>query len=149
MKESMNQLQITALAREYAEWMIKDAKCEDMPNCLKKTMLASNTESAEEVIRWLLSRYNLVKKSAYDLGKQTETIKQVKDAEDTVIAGWVARNENNLLNAYSKKPIRQAFGDCLGWFGNIVMLLDESLFPDLTWDDEPQEVKIIIKKKKK
>lgn len=188
MKESMKQLQITALAREYAEWMIKDAKCENLPNCLKKAMLASNTEYVEEVIRWLLSRYNLVEKSAYAFGREKEAItqqeiekaakefaereceigqvdrdalykgyyhgmkdslgKQEKDAEETVIPGWVARNENGVLTAYNNKPIRQAFGDCLGWFGHLVMVLDESLFPDLTWNDDPQEVKIIIKKKK-
>ena len=75
--------------------------------------------------------------------------KQEKDAEESVIQGWVARNENGVLIAYNKKPIRQAFGDCLGWFGHLVMLLDESLFLDITWDSDPLPVDIIIKRKKK
>ncbi len=200
MKESMNQLQITALSRVYAEWMIKDAKCEDLPNCLKKTLLASNTEYAEEVIRWLLSRYNLVEKSAYDLGKQKETItqeeieneavdyafgenkkrpdarpdtapeyacedlidafkvganfalgKQEKDA-DTVIQGWLVRDKDGTLNLFygSDKPIKR--GQDEYWSvvaGAVFEYLPIEMFPDLTWDDDPQEVKIIIKKKKK
>lgn len=201
----MNQLQITALSRVYAEWMIKDAKCEDLPNCLKKTLLASNTEYAEEVIRWLLSRYNLVEKSAYDLGKQKETItqeeieneavdyafgenkkrpdarpdtapeyacedlidafkvganfalgKQEKDA-DTVIQGWVCRDKkDNALNLHAEKPYRAQSGydvyDEPDWWESdcaSFLPLDKSLFPDLIWSDEPLEVEIILKRKKK
>ncbi len=58
----MTEVQIAILAREYAEWMIKDAKAEDLPNCLKRTMLASNTEYAGEVFHWLLNRYYIVEK---------------------------------------------------------------------------------------
>lgn len=58
----MTEVQIAILAREYAEWMIKDAKVEDLPNCLKRTMLVSNTEYAGEVFHWLLNRYYIVEK---------------------------------------------------------------------------------------
>lgn len=69
-------------------------------------------------------------------------------AEDTVIQGWVCR-DNNSLNAQvliGDKPKRTGFNywenksaDCI--------TLPKDLFPDLTWDDEPQECEIIIKRK--
>lgn len=55
--------QITALAREYAEEMIKGKPTEELPNCLKNSMLAMNTEHLAEIFQWLLRRYCLVEKS--------------------------------------------------------------------------------------
>lgn len=65
---------------------------------------------------------------------------------DTVIQGWVARNEDGELYIYSKKPNRTQW---LRWAegSNFLPLLPD-LFPDLTWEDDPQEVEIIIKRKK-
>lgn len=83
---------------------------------------------------------------AYALGKQD------KDA-DTVIQGWVARDDGKRwyerelhLFTCNKPERRKLMGD---WIGRPSLTLDSSLFPDLTWDDEPLEVEIIIKRKKK
>lgn len=59
--------QITALAREYAEEMIKGKPSEELPNCLKNSMLAMNTEYIAEIFQWLTRRYCIVEKSK--LGK--------------------------------------------------------------------------------
>lgn len=58
----MNNDQITALAREYAEETVK--KDEDMSNCLPNEYVRLFADAAEEVIRFLLRRYCLVKKDA-------------------------------------------------------------------------------------
>lgn len=58
----MNESEIIALAREYAEEMIKGKPSEKLPNCLKNSMLEMNTEYVAEVFQWLLRRYCLVKK---------------------------------------------------------------------------------------
>lgn len=86
---------------------------------------------------------------AYQLGKQG------KDA-DTVIAGWVARNRYNELYLYTKKPHRINCGIVFGehtdaWGSDDLSFfpLDKELFPDITWDNEPEPVEIIIKRKKK
>mgnify|MGYP000277718436 CR=1 FL=1 len=75
-----------------------------------------------------------------------------KDAE-TVIQGWVARDEVAIRPAlYTSKPLRQKKGFENGYWSygmQIGLSLDPSLFPDLTWSDEPQECEIIIKRKKK
>lgn len=75
-----------------------------------------------------------------------------KDA-DTVIQGWVARNNdgpNDLgLKVYTVKPDRKKNRNGWNGHGEMSYLIDCRLFPDLTWDDEPQEVEIIIKRKKK
>lgn len=70
------------------------------------------------------------------------------DAEDTVICGWVARDNNGKLYIYSDKPERYNKG--LRWvMGYAFLPLSSDLFPDLTWEDDPIEVEIIIKRKKK
>ena len=58
----MTDQEITSLAREYAEEMIKGKPSEELPNCLKNSMLAMNTEYIAEVFQWLLRRYCLVEK---------------------------------------------------------------------------------------
>lgn len=87
--------------------------------------------------------------SAYALGKHQ------KDAE-TVIQGWVCRDKkDNALNLHLKEPYRTYSNfsivdktdlwesDCASF-----LPLDNSLFPDLTWESDPQECEIIIKRKK-
>lgn len=59
----MTQDQITALAREYAEEMIKDRPSEELPNCLRNSMLAMNTEYIAKIFQWLTRRFCLVEKS--------------------------------------------------------------------------------------
>lgn len=59
----MTPKEITALAREYAEEMIKDRPSEGLPNCLKNSMLTMNTEYIAEIFQWLTRRYCLVEKS--------------------------------------------------------------------------------------
>ena len=55
---------------------------------------------------------------------------------------WVARDWCGLLYAYSDKPIRGTVRK--EWKSDEVPLsIDDSLFPDLTWEDEPLEVMLI------
>lgn len=78
---------------------------------------------------------------AYTLGKQD------KDAY-AVIQGWVARDMNDNLYVYCHKPKRNLM-ECL-WEGEIVNIpIYNDTFPELTWESEPQECEIIIKRKKK
>lgn len=167
----MTDEQITALAREYAE--------ELYPNLSDKIISLRTQEirNAERLIRFLLRRYALVEKSklkeAYKdaqkdqhnserdfaltiAGRNRSAVlidlfpdlgKQEKDA-DTVIQGWVARDATNDLYIYDTKPGRI---DCYKAWDNtgFSLPINDSLFPDLTWSDEPQEVEIIIKRKKK
>lgn len=82
--------------------------------------------------------------------------KQEKDAE-TVIQGWVCRDKkDNALNLHAEEPYRTYShyntDDKPDWWESdcaSFLPLDNSLFPNLTWDDEPIEVEIIIKRKKK
>ena len=74
-------------------------------------------------------------------------------SEDTVISGWVCRDKvrnepfTSDLFIVLEKPTRvEEWGkwcDC----GDYIEL-DSNLFPDLTWDSDPEEVEIIIKRKK-
>lgn len=72
------------------------------------------------------------------------------DSEDTVIQGWVARDEDGSLHLFTESPTLE-FSNVRKehwWYSESSVKLDPSLFPDLTWSDEPQECEIIIKRKK-
>lgn len=85
---------------------------------------------------------------AFESGANLFLGKQEKDAEDTVISGWMARDKNGALFMYKDKPSR--ISPQTIWHGELVIdaELDISLFPNLTWDSDPIEVELIIKRKK-
>ena len=63
--------------------------------------------------------------------------------EDVVIEGWISRDKNNSLCLYPKKPYR--FEDRYWWFPEDEYIgLPREYFSKLTWENEPQKVKIII-----
>lgn len=54
---------------------------------------------------------------------------------------WVARDNNGELYLYNEKP--EYYNDSKVWFAcGICAKLDNNLFPDLTWEDEPLEVEL-------
>lgn len=97
------------------------------------------------------SAFNFAFDRAYVLGKQE------KDAEDTVISGWVAIDEVfNECFLHTEKPIQKAqpIADA-GDYNTVwdskgkTYLLDTGLFPYMDSDSDPIEVELIIKRKKK
>lgn len=74
-----------------------------------------------------------------------------EDEEGTVISGWVARDEDaDCPRLYNHKPFRkkEGFKDGLWSYGlEIGLRLDPSLFPDITWESDPEPVEITIKRK--
>lgn len=98
----------------------------------------------------------------FALGKHSQKIfdnalgKQEKDAEDTVIQGWVAIDEvYGQCFLHTEKPIQKAqpIADT-GDYNTVwdskgkTYLLDAGLFSDMDSDSEPQQCEIIIKRKK-
>lgn len=82
------------------------------------------------------------------LGKQ-ESMQETK--QETVIQGWVARDKTGLLNFFygGSVPYRnENDGDWNTLCGRVLEWLPKELFPDLTWESEPIEVELIIKRKK-
>lgn len=85
---------------------------------------------------------------AYALGKQE------KDA-DTVIQGWVARDQDGYISLFKDKPTRDTCDkdDIPYGFWDEAnsnhLELPITSFPDLTWESDPEPVEIIIKRKKK
>ena len=88
---------------------------------------------------------------AYALGKQ-ETKQEIKQEtkQETVISGWVARDSNESLYLFCLKPERVRYlGSSDGvWMSRTIEKLDPALFPDLSWESDPIEVELIIKRKK-
>lgn len=58
------------------------------------------------------------------------------------IRGWVARAVDDVLYLYAEKPHRIYNS----WYGPIIIELDSSLFPGISYCSEPQLVEITIKK---
>lgn len=76
------------------------------------------------------------------------------DAEDIVISGWLCRDKvinepftSDLFLAFDEPTRIEEWGKW-GDMGDYIEL-DTSLFPDLTWESDPEEAEIIIKRKKK
>ena len=60
------------------------------------------------------------------------------------IKGWVARDKSmDLFFYYIDKPERKI--DCWGQEG-LTTILDPNMFPEITWESEPIEVELIIRK---
>lgn len=71
---------------------------------------------------------------------------------DTVIQGWVARDEDGALCIYEYKPKRvyDTWAHENVWIGEILLSnVHTKPFFNLTWESDPQEVEITIKRKKK
>lgn len=98
--------------------------------------------------------FDFAYRHAYNLGKQFGNSEQV-DA-DTMIQGWVAIDEAyNECYLHTNKPTHEDrpiadTGDYESHWRSEgqTYLLDADLFPDMDGDSEPQECKIIIKRKK-
>lgn len=61
---------------------------------------------------------------------------------------WVARDKGGSLYAYDSKPIKEESEWVKASDDKEYYCIDESLFPEVKWEDpEPTEVEIIIKKK--
>lgn len=115
-------------------------------------------ENLDGEVQWQpVSRYDVFCAAfdrAYALGKQEtkQEIKQETDAEDTVISGWVCRDEDGSLTLFygSDKPSKKENDDY--WsavFGNTLEYLPQEMFPDVKWEDvEPTKIELIIKRKK-
>lgn len=58
---------------------------------------------------------------------------------------WIARDKDGTLSLYRDKPVRAGI-EPYRWWGDEVdgFDLDSSLFPNLTWEDEPIEVDLTI-----
>lgn len=74
-----------------------------------------------------------------------EALKEIESLPK--IKGWVARDECGLL-FYRKKPYRYDGIFYSHWTdeSSSEIPLDDNLFPELTWEDEPVEVELIIRK---
>lgn len=126
-KETVTQEEIEKAAKEYAETAYYPAPDYNW------------YESDDEQMRECLS-------DTFRTGANFTLGKQEKEA-DTVIQGWVARDECGDLYMYICKP--KKISNLGYWDGDVVDVApSNNLFPDLTWESEPQEVEIIIKRKK-
>ena len=74
----------------------------------------------------------------------------IEDVEEAMIQGWVARDMNgDLVCCAGSKPYKEE--NIPFWkvdFRNFIECIPNDLFPELTWESEPEEVELIIKRKK-
>lgn len=73
--------QITALAREYAEWITDVPKANELPNCLMNEAHTLIAENAECMLQWLLRRFCLVEKSK--VAKEYKAVAEAVEAYRT------------------------------------------------------------------
>lgn len=74
--------------------------------------------------------------------------KEKEEQKECSIGGWIVRDEDGDLTVFSDKPIRETFSDGISfWCGEEPRGLNPSLFPQITWESEPQECKITLRLK--
>lgn len=69
---------------------------------------------------------------------------------------WIARDKDRQLTLFTNKPYRctdvgldnESWGVVLMDEFTDTMILNPNLFPNLTWEDEPIEVELALKKKR-
>ena len=84
----------------------------------------------------------------FALGKQEMKQESKQESkQETVISGWVARDKSGYLVLHYKKPHR-TFGNAKWYSAQSQKSLPRDSFSDLTWDSDPIEVELIIKRKK-
>jgi hypothetical protein len=60
---------------------------------------------------------------------------------------WIARDKNGELVMFTEKPIRQECGGIGRWdtfSPDGAVVIGKELFPDVTWDTEPKEIKMTL-----
>lgn len=63
---------------------------------------------------------------------------------------WIARNQDGSLWLHEEKPSLVYDDELRGWYyecGSFLDFYDESLFPEVTFENSPVEVELVIKKK--
>lgn len=71
-----------------------------------------------------------------------------EEQKECSINGWVTRDEDGDLTVFSDKPIRETFSDGINfWCGEEPRGLDPSLFPQITWENEPVECEMTLRLK--
>lgn len=116
----------------------------------KKKMLAELFKTKKALVNYENAIFDYTFDRAFALGKEAAQLlnnpKQL-NAEETVISGWVARDKSGYLVLHYKKPHR-TLGNAKWYSAQSQKSLPRDSFPDLTWDDDPEPVEIIIKRKK-
>ena len=131
-KESITQDEIEKAAEEYAE--------KEMEN-------VSSWEWDSEYVQGLIE-YAWYEGANFALGKQEMKQESKQESkQETVISGWVARDKSGYLVLHYKKPHR-TFGNAKWYSAQSQKSLPRDSFSDLTWDSDPIEVELIIKRKK-
>ena len=62
---------------------------------------------------------------------------------------WVARNEDNSLHIHNVKPglIYDDYTKQWAYEGDASMEIDEDLYPEITFENSPQEVELKLREK--
>lgn len=59
---------------------------------------------------------------------------------------WIARDKNGNLGLYREKPVWIKKGAIYDWFGLFGCCIWDDKFSEVTFENSPQEVELVIKK---
>lgn len=102
----------------------------------KKAKSMQLSDVKQKIDAWMDSH---TEEEVYECLKKYGAVEDV----DTVIQGWVARDYDGDVFLYQNEPDRNE----IAWNGYMMHSLPIDSFPDLTWDSDPIEVELIIKRK--
>lgn len=111
---------------------------------LEHSTVWHNKMKAQDYMSYDSSYKTCVNKALSILSAKEEEEEQ----KECSISVWVARDEDGGLAFFSYKPKRETFSDGRSfWLGEESRRLDPSLFPQITWESDPQECEMILRLK--
>lgn len=107
--------------------------------------VTSNFLKREQKAEQMTKEENLAMlRMEYEKGVADEKMKQEQDI--CTIVGWVARNSDEDAYFFNEKPTRSTSGQYWLPFHEY-LFIGRTAFPSLTWDNNPIEVELTIKRK--
>lgn len=127
---------------------IEEKALEAYPESFAWSRCDENSETYTEIdgdgIKWLKVDRNKTYREGY-----IKAIKDIKSLPKTI--GWIAKEKDGTISFFNKKPQRfiDENNNCTGWYsenGCETAINFDSDIPELTWESEPLEVELIIRK---
>lgn len=88
--------------------------------------------------------------AGFDYMDIADFVASLKIKEEKDVKLWIARDDRDYLGLYLKKPIwkTQGFSQLTDWFdgGGFLGYLDKNKFLEVTFENSPQQVELVIKK---
>ena len=106
--------------------------------------VAESRAASSELYEGKKIAYNSILGVIKSLRADCDTAEQAEPAPAATIKGWVARNKFGGLGIFHGEEVPRKDKENGFWYVLGEDYYDNTIFPDLRWEDEPKPVRVII-----